>query len=209
MNKKEFITSVVFFILLVVLYALFPVKDKFQNILTALIFFTILPIFYVKYILKKDIKYLGLIIGNIKKGLFYGTISFFIVFSIFYIIIKYTKFLNNYALPKDIYTNFLSFLFYELTLVLLIVIIYEFFFRGFILFTLEKRLKAWAILAQVVLFFLLILFIGGLKWALLPYLVFAPFGGIIAYKSRSLLYSTIVQFLFIILLDAYVIFLTK
>ena len=203
MKKKEFITSVIFFIILVFVYAIFPVKDNFQNVITSVVFFVFLPVLYIKLILKKTITEFGIKIGDIKKGITYSFVSLLVFMLIIFIVIRYTQFINNYILPLDVVHNFGSFLLYEGFWVLLFVGMYDFLFRGFVYFSCEKEFGLWAILLQTILFLMLVLFDGSFKWIFLPYIIFAPFAGIIVYKSRSLIYSIATQFIAIVLLDVY------
>ena len=85
------------------------------------------------------------------------------------------------------------------------VFIYEFFFQGFIMGVLEFKLQQWAIMAQAIIFLVVLVMIGGLSWAFMPYIIFAPFAGLIVYKSRSIFYSSALQILILIILDASVV----
>jgi membrane protease YdiL (CAAX protease family) len=209
MKQKELITSGVFLVLLIVLYVLFPIGDEFQSICAALVFFVVLPILYIKIILKKQLRLFGIDKGKYRLGLMYATSGLFASMVIIFIFIKKTSFLSYYLLPTSVTKEFWPFLFYELTIVLLFVVIYEFFFRGFVYFTFEKNLKKWAIVVQMLLFYILIFSIGVSRWNFLPYMVFTPFAGIIVYKSKSIIYSIVAQWMTIVLLDTYVIHLIK
>jgi membrane protease YdiL (CAAX protease family) len=101
--------------------------------------------------------------------------------------------------------SFGYFVFYELVLVAFFTAVYEFFFRGFVLFHFAPDLKYWAIVVQYGLFLLLLLVTGSSFWALAPYIIFAPFAGWIAYKSDSLAYSFFGQLIFIIIIDTYIV----
>ena len=95
---------------------------------------------------------------------------------------------------------------YEFLLTALFVLIYEFYFRGFILFIFKTKLEFWAILVQALIFLILVLVIGySSLFLFLPYLIFTPFAGFIALKSRSILYSGISQFLIILILDTLIV----
>jgi len=128
-------------------------------------------------------------------------ISLFIVS----LLIKFSNLSSNYALPAGVAENFGYFIFYELVLVAFFTAIYEFFFRGFVLFHFAPTLGHWAVVVQYGLFLLLLLVTSSMNWSFTPYIIFAPFAGWIAYKSDSLLYSFIGQLIFIIIIDASVI----
>jgi membrane protease YdiL (CAAX protease family) len=109
-------------------------------------------------------------------------------------------------IPKAIIKSFSLFILYEFGGVLLAVFIYEFFFRGFIMFNLNSKINyRLGIFLQALLFLIFLWLTKTSLWAALPYLLFAPFAGIIAHKSKSILYSGITQFLIIFLFDANII----
>jgi membrane protease YdiL (CAAX protease family) len=209
MKQKEFITSVIFFILLVCVFALFPTNNNFQNILSMIFFLIILPILYIKVILKKNLSEFGIRVGNYKNGLIYGFSGIVSFILLFIVVIKYTKFLSYYSLPAYVVNSFSFFLVYELFLVSIAVIVYGFFFNGFVYFICEPFFKKWSIIIQSMLFLILVLLIGTSKWSFLPYLIFSLFAGIIVFKSRSIFYALVAQFLVIILLDTYIIYLLR
>jgi membrane protease YdiL (CAAX protease family) len=128
---------------------------------------------------------------------------------IFFLAIYFFGFLKNYTIPTSITQNYGNFLFYEVALVLPVVFIYDFFFRGFVMLTLGIKTYYWAIVVQALLFLILIFATKSFTWGLIPYLIGAPLAGVIAYKSGSIFYSTVLQFFMIIILDANIVRLIK
>jgi membrane protease YdiL (CAAX protease family) len=204
-KNKNIIITTVFILFCLGVYTFFPVTGNFQQIITALVFFILLPILYNKIVLRKNMSFYRLQIGDWKKGLFWAILSIIVSFIFLSVLIKYGNFFQKYVLPVGIESDFGQFVFYELVLVAFFTAIYEFFFRGFVLFHFVPIVGRWAVLVQFALFFLFLTATVGLKWEFAPYLIFAPLAGWIAYKSESLLYSFFGQLIFIIIIDASVI----
>ena len=194
---------------MLVAYGLFPVKNIFQQVTVMTVFFVIIPIIFNKYILKKELGDIGLKLGDWKKGLVWSGMSIVIVGLIFIGINYFFNFLNYYTIPTSIIHNYKNFLFYEFLSVAPVVFIYDFFFRGFMLLTLESKLIYWAIVVQAALFLILVVATGSTSWTLAPYLISAPLAGLVVYKSRSILCSTVFQFIIILILDANIVRLIK
>lgn len=166
----------------------------------------ILPLLFNKFALKKELKDIGFIIGDYKQGIKWGMISLVVVSFIFFLISYYFNFLDDYVVPIIITKNFTNFVIYEFFLVVPFVCIYEFYFRGFILNIFSARFGYWAILIQSLIYLILVLVDrDGSMIQLIPYVIFAPFAGLIAYKSKSILYSSISQFIIIFILNVIII----
>lgn len=202
MSNRELIGTIFFIITSFFICAIFPVKDDFQKIFVALVFFVILPVLFNEFILNKKIKAYGFIIGDWKIGTILSAYSL-VTMAIFLLIAsKYFGFFDYYKLPTFVSAGFAKFLLYEFIVVTTIVAMYEFYFRGFFMSIFKTRFGYWSILMQPILFLILIISVNKtLAYALLPYFLFAPFAGIIAYKSKSLFYSGVSQFLVIFFLD--------
>ncbi len=206
MKYKEIVVILFFTLVSLFMYAIFPVENSFQQVVVMLFFFVVFPLLFNKLFLKRKVESYGLQIGDWKKGLLWTFYSLILIGLIFFVSLNYFSFLKNYSVPSYVVNNFGNFILYEFTLVVLFVAIYEFYFRGFILFVFESNIKHWTILAQAILFLILVLIIGGESiYQFFPYLVFAPFAGVVAYKSRSIIYSSIAQFIIIFVLDALII----
>lgn len=176
--------------------------NSFQIIVSAVIFFLVIPLLFGKLFLEKKLFYWGINIGNYKKGIVLMVGSIIIVLGILFLLGGYTSFYKNYPISASVADNFWLFIFYEVLLGGILVFSYEFFFRGFIMRIVAEKIGAWSIVAQAVLFFGLALWTGTSMWTLAPYVIFAPFGGYIAYKSGSIYYSALAQFIILIIFDA-------
>ncbi|MDO8529739.1 MAG: hypothetical protein Q7S18_03660 [bacterium] len=207
-DKETVITMGVIFIC-ILLYVLFPTKNTFQQIISTLAFFLVIPFLYVKIILKREVSDYGIQKGNWSKGLLWSAISILTAMLVFYFFVRYANFLKNYNLPRTVKENFTFFLGYEILLTGFFVAAYEIFFRGFLMRSIWKKIGYLAIIFQSVAFFLLFYLSSSFSWSVVPYLIFAPFSGLIVSRSRSILYSFASNFLFIVIVDSVFIKLAK
>ncbi|KKP97337.1 MAG: hypothetical protein US25_C0084G0005 [Candidatus Moranbacteria bacterium GW2011_GWE1_36_7] len=210
MNTKEIILTSFFVLVSLFVYAFFPVNGYFQQIFGMTIFFVILPLLFNKIFLKRKLIFFGIDKGNWKQGIIWGAISLLIICLIFFVFSEYFGFLQKYTIPVFITKSFVNFLFYEFVVTVFFVVLYEFYFRGFLQFVFEQKIGYLAIILQAFVFFVLVLSIGGgTIYAFVPYIVCAPFAGFVAYKSRSILYSGLVQFIVLFVLNLTIIKLVK
>ena len=152
MKTKEFILSCIFIVITLIIYGLFPVKNTFQQVTVMTMFFVIIPIIFNKFILKRKLEDIGIKIGNWKEGLIWNGISIFIIFILFLLLGYFFDFFVKYPIPLFITESYSNFIFYEIILVVPVIFIYDFFFRGFIESILEIRINYWAIIGQALLF---------------------------------------------------------
>ena len=209
MKTKEFILSIVFILSILIIYSLFPVKGIFQQIIVMFIFFGIIPILFNKIILKNNFNIFKVQVGNWKQGLIWGGAGFFISVILFFLSLYFINFFRKRGVPETILYDFTNFIYYEVALVLPVIFIYDLFFRGFIVSILEIKLKYWAVVLQAIFFIILVFGSGSFSPAIIPFLINAPLAGWVAYKSESILYATLFQFLSVVVLDAGFIFLIK
>lgn len=209
MKKKEFVIIICFIVALLVTGVFFPTKNAFQSLFIKIAFLGAVPMLFNKIFLKRELRDIGLQLGNWKQGLIWSGISVCILGVMFFVAFYFFDFLTHYPVLKSLTTDYRAFVFYELTTVLFAVVIFEFFFRGFVMLTLESKMHYWAIAAQALIFLILVLATGDQKWMLAPYVMVAPLAGLIVYKSRSIFYSSLMQWLVIIMLDAGKIYLIR
>jgi membrane protease YdiL (CAAX protease family) len=201
---QDTIINFLFAVVCLLLYSLFPTGNAIQKFFSNVAFFLAVPILYVKIILKKDLKNFGLQVGNWKQGLIWSILSLIVLFLLLYLANAYTGFSTQKDYIMGLAQSFWIYLAYEAILIPFL-FIYEFFFRGFVMFGISKRMQGWAIITQAV-FFLIFFFLGGnFNWSNFYFLILTVFSGIIAYKSRSILYSFATGIIFICLADAYLI----
>jgi membrane protease YdiL (CAAX protease family) len=209
MKIKEFSIFIFFTLSLLLVYVFFPINNTFQQILIMVVFFGIVPILFNKIIFKKELKDIGLGIGDWKQGFFWSGIFIITVLVLLFISSYFFGFLKYYNIPNVIVYDFREFIWYEITTVIFLIFIYEFFFRGFIMLNIKKVFSFWAILAQMVIFVGLIFFTSDYVWTLAPYIVFSILSGVIVYKSQSIFYSVLAQFLMMIILDASMVYFIR
>jgi|WetSurMetagenome_2_1015567.scaffolds.fasta_scaffold55702_3 membrane protease YdiL (CAAX protease family) len=189
----------------------FPVnKESLGQLLTKNIFFlVIIPALYIKLILKKDLASFGLNIKNKKAGIFWGMFFLIALFLLYYLLLAYTNLPKKYLLPSNVTSQFYFFLIYELVLMNIMIFAYEFFYRGFVLFLFSKKIGHWAIFLQAIIFVLFSSVENGFYWQFAAPLVLSLSSGILAYKSKSFIFSYISNLLFIIILNSYIIYTVK
>lgn len=183
----------------------FPKDDIFQEVVVGTFFFLIVPALYSKIILKKGLKDLGVETGDWKSGIMWIAISAVMLFLIYYILFHYTSFADKYSLPARAAAEFKYFVLYEILVVGFISALYEFFFRGFVMFIFKERFGQLAIVIQAVVFLLLLAFSGSRDFSMVPLLVVSLFSGLTAYRSESLIYSFAVSLLSVVILDSVII----
>lgn len=187
------------------LFSLFPANGALQEITISAILFFVLPTLYVKYVLKEELPRLGMQKGSIKSGFFWATISLLVSSLIFYLIINYTDFEERYSLPSVVYDNFWLFLAYELFLNAFFITLYEFFFRGFVMFNLAKQFSIHSFWMQFLILLIFFLSSRNFNWSVFPFLITGFFSGITTYKSKSLVFSIIYGISFVLIADAVII----
>ena len=187
----------------------FPTENSAQLLTKSLFFLVIFPAIYIKLILKKNLSDFGLNLKNKQIGIIWGGGSFLFSLLIFYLLINYSGFGSGYKLPDQIISSFWWFIFYELVIVNFIIFISEFFFRGFLISFFRKKFEHWSIIIQAGIFLFILIAIEPFSWQILPLLLISITGGILTYKTKSFLYSYFVNFFAIIILDAYIIYLSK
>jgi len=201
LNKKD-IVSVLMMVFCLLMIRLFPEENYFQKIIISVTFLLAIPALYIKIVLKESLKNFGLKLGNWRQGIAWTLISFAILALISYLIYNYTNFVEKYYLPQKVIESFKLFAFYEIAIVGFFIALYEFFFRGFIMFSFSEKLGYWAVISQFALFVLFLIIMEDFNWMFAPYIMISFFSGVIAYKSRSLFYSYLFSLLFVIISDA-------
>jgi hypothetical protein len=209
MAEKNNVLTFGIIILCLFLFALFPTEGIFQKIIVYLTFFIVVPILFIRIILKSELSKFGVQKGNLKKGILLGAGMLAVSLAIFYALFHYTSFSEKYYLSPFVQQKFLFFVLYEMLLVGFYVLIYEFFFRGLVMFGLKGVFNQSSIIAQFALMALFFWVIGSFNWSVAHYLIAAPLAGFVAYQSRSIWYSLAATWLFIIISDAFLIAVVK
>lgn len=204
-NKKLLVTFAIALICLA-LSIVFPSRSGFQSLTGELFFFIFIPILYIKLVLGKKISDFGWNVQNRREGFFWGICMLLTTLLIFYLLFKFTGFGKNYSLPVYVANNFWLFLVYETIFVNFFVFTQEFFFRGFVLFSFIPKLSYGAIPLQFFFGAFGLFLAGSFTWQFAPVLIISATSGIIAYKSRSFIYSCAAAFLSTLILDSFLIY---
>ncbi len=208
-KEKRFIVTSVILLLCIAIFLMFPAKSVFEGIVISIIAFIILPILHVKLVLKENLAQWGLGKGQWNIRIFMTIIiSFLAACGLFLLVHLTTDFSAQYAglLPAMIFDQFRFFLLFNVTIVLFSVILYEIFFRGFVLHLFTDRVGWWAVIVQF-LVMTIVLMIGFDDRFLLdvPYILVSLFAGVVAYVTRSVWYAIPFSFLIIILFNSFII----
>jgi membrane protease YdiL (CAAX protease family) len=187
----------------------FPVKNSAQLITKNIFFLVIFPVVYIRVMLKEPLSNFGFNLKENKIAAIWGSGLGLFLLATFFLLIHYSGFHSGYKLSTGSTSNFWLFLFYELLIVNFTIFINEIFFRGFLFFLLEKEIGYWAIFVQAIIYFLMLLLINSLSWQTIPFILFAITGGVLAYKTKSFLYSYFLHIFVIIILDSYLIYLSR
>ena len=206
---KEELIGLIIFLLCISLALFFPASGSLQKFSNVFFFLFLLPFLYIRFILKKDLRDFGFNLRNKKNGFLWAGAMLGVSLLIIFILVRFFEFQNHYFLPAYIATRFGAFLFYELVLVNFIFFLQEFFFKGFFLFTLEKKLGFISFFVQAVLFTIFIILAQSFAWQIAPFVILSLTGGIVAYKSKSFIYAYLMGLVFLIILDSYIIYLFK
>lgn len=207
--NQELLINLAVALLCLFLSLAFPAKNSAQNITKSLFFLIFIPMAYIKIILKKDIADFGWNLKNQNIAWRWGIGIIIFTLALFYLIIKYTSFKSSYILDDYIRNNFWLFLVHELIVVNFIVFIYSYFFQGFLLNIFKEKFRHWSIALQAGIFFAILFFIKTFSWQTIPLVLLSVIGGLLAYKTKSFFYSYFISIFAIIILDGYMIYLTK
>ncbi|MDH4330716.1 MAG: hypothetical protein OEV93_04155 [Candidatus Moranbacteria bacterium] len=201
-NKKElFVTSAAMLACLVLFYS-FPTKGSFQEIMSSLTFLFLVPILYIKLILKKNVSDFGLGMGDYKKGFLWGAISLVFVALFILLLSRFENVSKDYRDLFYVSKYFDLFVMREISFGIAFVLV-DFFFRGFVMFYFQNifQKKYFAIFLQFVMFLALLLLSGKLNWSFATQALLSLSAGIIAFNSKSILYSSFFSWISIIVIE--------
>jgi membrane protease YdiL (CAAX protease family) len=209
LNKKdlvglETIITAVVILICILLYAFFPIKneDSFQQIVLNIVFLFFVPFLYIKIVFKDKMKNFGFQIIPWKGGFWIMPACFLIAGLFAYLIFEYTDFQKSYFLGRFEFVNdFWYLFFYEFVVVNLFVLLSELFFRGFVMFYFEKKIGLYSIFIQFLFFVLFLGILERLNLDNIFYLPVALLAGLIAYKSKSLIYSYFFSIIILVIVD--------
>lgn len=202
-ENGELIQSIVFAIVCVLIFLVFPLAGALQSITALVVFLLVAPVLYVKFILKKNLDSIGISFVDRKNGLIWGFMMLVLSLLMAFVLSK-TPYADIFILPTGIDVDFKLFLLYELVLANIVLFVLEFFFHGFILSTLVPKFKGWSVLIAGLLFFAFLLSSNNVRWAVIAFT-----GGLVAYKTKSFVFAYLMGLIFMIFFDTYLIFISK
>jgi len=207
MYRRFIITGVlVFFSLGFLLF--FSESDSFspvlQRFIVSLAFFLVIPLLYSKMVAKESLGNIGLQRGNFGAGILTSVLAVVVAGgAVVWLALTLPAFREQYLFPAVVENSFFWFIFYELVLTAVIVLLYEVFFRGLIQLFWLKDFGMWAIVVQMVIFYGFSYLSNDISWQKAPLLIFCPLAGFIAYRSQSLWYSIGASWIFLFLTDVF------
>jgi len=160
--------------------------------------FLVIPIVLIKYLFHEKINNYGISFGKKKIGLTFTLFSILIFIPIIYFISASENFSRYFPLMESAKDDLAVFLIYEI-LFLLFIFSWEFIFRGFMLFGLEKKFGLYSIFIQMIPF--VILHNGKPFIETFASIFGALFLGYLALRTRSILYGFLIHAFILITLD--------
>jgi hypothetical protein len=198
----EHIISVTVILICMLMFLFFPHNGLFQEFFLSAISLFLIPFFYVKIVLKRSLTEFGFQLRAWKAGWVIVPLSFLAMSLLVYFVFQYTNFKEVYFLGKySLINNFWYLLMYEFLAVNFFVILYEIFFRGFVMFYFERIFNIYAVFIQFLIFIILLVILPETLINYIFYAALSFFAGLIAYKSKSLVYSYLFSIIVLIAID--------
>ena len=159
----------------------------------------LLPIIVAVFGTKQSLGEYGLRFGKQKVGWFVTLVAWVVMVPVVILAVKvYPPFLHKYPLCKAVASSWLAFVLYQLAYGVYM-FSWEFFFRGFMLFGLEKRFGNYSILIQTIPFAVMH-FSKPLPEAL-GSIIAGVLLGVLAFETRSFVYGAAIHWLVAMTMD--------
>lgn len=203
---KEFVGTTVVVLSSIAFFVSFPQSKTLSPVLQGFIasfgIFLAVPILYCKIILRRPLSTLGFRKGNPWAGVGGSVLALVVALAALFVLWNFTPLLKNYRLPVAVEEQFLFFVLYEVVLNGIIVFMFEVYFRGLIMMLWLRSWGVWSVGVQTIIFAFFLFAGGDVNASTIPYLLFAPFSGLIVYQSGSLWYGLGASWFFFLLTDA-------
>lgn len=203
---KEFVGTTVVVLSSIAFFVSFPQSKTLSPVLQGFIasfgIFLAVPILYCKIILRRPLSTLGFRKGNPWAGVGGSVLALVVALAALFVLWNFTPLLKNYRLPVAVEEQFLFFVLYEVVLNGIIVFMFEVYFRGLIMMLWLRSWGVWSVGVQTIIFTFFLFAGGDVNASTIPYLLFAPFSGLIVYQSGSLWYGLGASWFFFLLTDA-------
>jgi CAAX protease family protein len=153
-------------------------------------FFTllVLPVLIIIFILKVPVKEFGFKFGDYKTGFFLSILFLLLMLPFLWLVSANPEFISKYPHLQSTRTDWAIFFIYELGM-LVYMFSWEFIWRGFTLFGLEKKFGYYAVLIQMIPF--VILHNGKPEIETFSAILGGIILGILAFRTRSFYYGFI------------------
>ncbi len=174
-----------------------------QQVIASLIFFLVLPLMYCKLILKEPLSALGLQAPRWLPVFFWSGAMLAMGGLLLLFLAPVEAFRSAVHVPAIAEKSFLWFIGYEVLVVGGVAFLYEVFFRGVIMRLWLRALGAGAIFVQSAIFIGFVGLSSGFSWQYAPLLYASFFSGAVAYFSRSIYASWLVNWLFFFSVDVF------
>jgi membrane protease YdiL (CAAX protease family) len=205
--RKKFVVSGLAVFVSICLYYFFPADDRLspvaQSAILGAAFLLLVPMLYVRIVLKEPLRSLGFRNSDRSFGWFFVIAAVISASALFVLLVKEFPVKEHYDLSFA-QNSFLMFLLYEVVLVGFTAFLFEVFFRGFVMLLWLRKYGWWTVLFQAVLFIgFFRLANGSLSWQESPIFIVALFSGFVAFYTRSVWYSFVSSWVFLVIADAY------
>jgi len=168
--------------------------------------FAIIPILIILFYFKGTLKNFGMNFQNRKKGFLFILPILFIIIPLTYFLSKNSEFSNYYPMLESVNYDWQTFLIFEI-LLFFYVFAWEFMWRGFVLFGLEKKFGFYAVFLQMIPF--VIMHNGKPLLETLASIGGGLLLGYIAIRTRSIFYGVLIHFSLIFSLDLFCVFANR
>ena len=205
-QEKRFVGTAVLITCCLLFFAFFQQSSQLSSVLQGfiitLVFFLLLPLLYTRLVLGEPLGHLGFRMPNQPVVaflwlLFASAIGFFVCWGVVYFD---PSVVEKIIFPVQVETSFVWFILYALTLLPLVTLIYEVFFRGLVqMLWLSNTWKA--VVFQWALFVVLLFLTDGITKTGAPLIASALMAGVVARKTDSLWYAFITSYLIAFLTD--------
>lgn len=179
-------------------------RDKFNSriywfLADGLIMFAI-PVLLIKFVLKEKLRDYGFTLGDKKFGITTSLVFLAVMLVIVFIVSGSKEFLNAYPQGgKKVSESAANFILYE-TCILVYMLGWEFFWRGFMLFGLKPKFGYYSVFIQMIPFF--ILHKGKPELELFASIFAGIILGLQALRSGSFIYCWILHWIVMIAIDS-------
>ncbi len=203
-KRSALMTAVV---IVVCLFALvvFPVQTPLQTLVMSVSFLVVIPMLYTMLVLRQPFSDFGVSKGNNRAGWLWLAISLPAVVVMVLLLRKFTGLFDDYVLPQLVVNNFSVFILYELLVVGVQAVAWEYFLRGFVIGGF-RGVIGWLV---IVLSASLAIVVSGDNTMMVGFVLAAPFAAITAYYSRSIYYSFIITVSTVLFIDMLTVAITR